>query len=54
MTMVYTVRFRFRSGFAVIPHGGSLIDGYKSADEQMYANKMKKKKKARLVEKHVD
>ena len=41
-------------GFAVIPHGGSLIDGYKSADEQMYAHKMKKKKKARLVEKHVD
>ena len=41
-------------GFAVIPQGGSLMEGYKRADEQMYANKMKKKKKARLVEKHVD
>ena len=41
-------------GFAATQKGGSLMEGYKRADEQMYANKMRKKKKARLVEEHVD
>ena len=41
-------------GFAAVLQGGSLIDGYKSADEQMYANKMSKKQKTRLVDTRVD